>query len=81
MALIKNTPHCALMLLNWLFMVDIYNCQRIDLVQHCGETSDDWEIIRKEIDVLSQVVKDQQVRINTLQGELNSVKQRVCQCK
>ena len=77
----KNEPYLVLVLLLLVCMTDMYSGQRIDLVKDSCTGPDEIEIMRKELAVLIQVVKEQVIRIDIMEKALTSVKQECCQRK
>lgn len=63
-----------------LLSTDVYRGQRLNPVPNTCTGPDENAILKKELSVLHEIVKDQAIKMEILKGELNSLKERLSKC-
>ncbi|XP_062610984.1 IgGFc-binding protein-like [Saccostrea cucullata] len=78
MARTEKLVFCVVFLImNW---TNSYSGQRLGSIADTCTGPDETDILKKELSVLQQLVKDQAIKMDNLKGELYSVKQKLSTC-
>lgn len=64
-----------------LLLTDVYRGQRLNPVPNTCTGPDESAILKKELSVLHEIVKDQAIKMEILKEELNSLKEKLSKCK